>query len=57
MIRQRDNFVNFAKGSIPARVLTSFSIKLDTQVIVFEISLRKEKWLFVGIYKPPSLNS
>ena len=23
----------------------------------FEISLRKERWLFIGIYKPPSQNS
>ena len=27
------------------------------ELIVFEIHLRKEKWLFVGSYKPPSLNS
>ena len=45
------------KGSIPARFLTRFSTPADTQIIVFEINLRKEKWLFVGIYKPPSLNS
>ena len=25
--------------------------------MVFKINLRKEKWLFVVIYKPPSLNS
>ena len=45
------------KWSIPARVLTSFSTSTDTQIIVFEISKRKEKWLMVGIYKPLSLNS
>ena len=47
----------YVKGSISARVLTSFSTPADTQIIVFEINLRKEKWLFVAIYKPPSLNS
>ena len=31
------------KGSISARVLTSFSTPADTQKIVFEINLRKEK--------------
>ena len=42
---------------VEARVLTSFSIPGDTKIIVFEINLRKEKWIFVGIYRPPSLNS
>ena len=27
---------------------------IDIQIIPFEINLRKEKWLFVSIYKPPS---
>ena len=55
--RQSGGLLVYVKGSIPARVLTSFSTPADTQIIVFEINLRKEKWLFVGIYKPPSLNS
>ena len=46
----------YVRGSIPARVLTSFSGAPDTQLIVFEINLRKGKWLFVGIYKPLSLS-
>ena len=48
---------SYVKESIPARVLTSFGTPANTQIIVFEINLRKEKWLFVGIYKSPSLNS
>ena len=55
--RQSCGLLVYVKGSISARVLTSFSTPADTQIIVFEINLRKEKWLFVGIYKPPSLNS
>ena len=47
----------YVKGLIPAGVLTSFSSPADIQIIVFEINLRKEKWLFVAIHKPPSLNS
>ena len=47
----------YVKGSIPDRVISSFTTPADTQIIVFEINLRKEKLLFVGIYKPPSLNS
>ena len=55
--RRSGGLLVYVKGSIPARVLTSFSTPADTQTIVFEINLRKEKWLFVAIYKPPSLNS
>ena len=54
--RRSGGLLVYVKGSIPARVLTSFSTPADTQIIVFEINLRKKKWLFVGIYKPPSLN-
>ena len=46
----------YVKGSIPTRVLTSFSIPADPQIIVVEFNLRKEKWFFVGIYKPPSFS-
>ena len=42
---------------IPARVLTRFSTPAYTQIIVLEINLRKEKWLFVGMFKLLSLNS
>ena len=31
----------YVKGSIPARVVTSFSIPVDTQIIVFKINLGK----------------
>ena len=55
--RRRGGLLVYVKGSITARVLTSFSTPADTQTIVFEINLRKEKWIFVAIYKPPSLNS
>ena len=45
--RQSGGLLVYIKGSIP--VLTSFSIPADTQIIVFQINLRKEKWLFVAI--------
>ena len=37
--RQSGGLLDYVKGSIPARVLTSFSTPADTQVIVFEINL------------------
>ena len=55
--RQNGGLLVYVKESISAKVLTSFSTPADTQIIVFEINLRKEKRLFVGISKPPSLNS
>ena len=55
--RRSGGLLLYVKGSIPARNLTRFNTPADTQITVFEINLRKEKWLFVGIYKPPSLNS
>ena len=49
--RWRGGLLVYVKGSVPARVLTSFSTPADIQIIVFEINLKKEKWLFVAIYK------
>ena len=51
--RRSGGLLVYVKGSIPARVLTSCSTPADIQIIVFEINLEKEKWLFVAIYKPP----
>ena len=34
--------------------MTKFKLPINTQIIPFEINLRKEKWLFVSIYEPPS---
>ena len=55
--RRSGGLLVYVKGSIPARILTSFSTPANTQIIVFEINLRKEKELFSAIYKPPSLNN
>ena len=36
--------------------LTKHEISSDIQALVFEINLRKEKWFFLSIYKPPLQN-
>ena len=36
------------------RELTKIKIPMDIQIIFFELTLRKEKWLVVSIYKPPA---
>ena len=40
--------------SLPSKIFSKFKLPIDIQIIPFEINLRKEKWLFVSIYKPPS---
>ena len=40
-----------------SRQLTKFEIPSGIQAIPFEVNIRKEKWFFLCIYKPPSINS
>ena len=47
----------FQRPSIPARMLSNYRLPPDIQAIPFEINLRKEKWLLVSVYKPPSINN
>ena len=47
----------FVKSSIPTRMLPNDRLPPVIQAIPFEINLKKEKWLFISVYKPSSLNS
>ena len=47
-------FLVYVKASSPSKILTKFKLPINIQIIPFEINLRKEKWLFVSIYKSPS---
>ena len=38
-------------------MVSNYSLPPDIEAIPFEINLRKEKWLLISIYKPPSLNN
>ena len=42
------------KSKFCHKILTKFKLPINIQIIPFEINLRKEKWLFVSIYKPLS---
>ena len=55
--RNSGGLLVFVKSSIPARMLCNCKLPPDIQAIPFEINLRKEKWLFISVYKPPSLNN
>ena len=55
--RNSGGLLVFVRSSIPARMLSNYRLQPDIQAIPFEINLRKEKWLFISVYKPPSLNN
>ena len=47
----------YVKSSIPSRRLSCENLCNSIQAVPFEINLRKEKWLVISIYRPPSHNS
>ena len=44
----------YIKASLPSKILTNFKLLIKIQTMPFERNVRKEKWLFVSIYKPQS---
>ena len=38
-------------------MLTKFKLTNNIQIIPFQLNLRKDKWLFDSIYKPPLQNN
>ena len=46
----------YVRSYLTLRQLTKHKISSDIQALVFEKNLRKEKWFFLSIYKPPSQN-
>ena len=46
----------YVRSYLPLRQLTKHKTSSDIQALVFEINLRKEKWLFLSTYKPPPHN-
>ena len=54
---RRGGLLVFIKSSLPSKMLTKFKLSNNIQIIPFELNLRKDKWLFVSIYKPPLQNN
>ena len=54
---RRGGLLVYIKSSLPSKMLTKFKLPNNIQIIPFELNLRKEKWLFVSIYKPPLQNN
>ena len=47
----------FIKSNIPTHQLNWETLCKSIQAVTFEINLRKERWLVISIYRPPSQNS
>ena len=47
----------YISSSIPSRQLHYKNLNLSIQAVPFEINLRKDKWLVISVYRPPSQNS
>ena len=48
--------IMYVNEDIPSRLLKEHHAPDDIEVICVEINLRKEKWVIIGIYRPPSMN-
>ena len=46
----------YIKSHLPSRLLKNFDIPSNIQIVPFELNLRKEKWMFMCIYRPLSQN-
>ena len=44
----------YINSSIPSRQLHSRNLNLFTQAVPFKINLKKDKWLVISVYRPPS---
>ena len=47
----------YIKAHLPSRLLSNHISPKDIQVMAFKLNLRKEKWMFVCIYRPPKQDS
>ena len=48
----------YIKSHLPSKLLSVHNISNDVQVIpTLKLNLRKEKWMFMCLYRPPKQNS
>ena len=53
----RGGLLVYIKSSLPSKMLAKFKLPNYIQIIPLELNLRKNKCLFVSIYKPPLQNN
>ena len=58
--KDRDRFggglMFYVSEQIPSKVLSLESISKDIELILLEFTVKNQRWLCVGIYRPPSQN-
>ena len=52
----RGGLILYINGNIPCRPLSNHPMFFVLELMAFELHESKWKWLFLGIYKPPSQN-
>ena len=52
----RGGLLVYLKSHLLSRRLTNYTTPKDIEIIPFELNLKKEKWMFISIYRPPSQN-
>ena len=50
---KRGGMLVYIKSSLQSRIISNFKLPKNIRAILFELNLRKDKWFFVSIYKPP----
>ena len=53
----RGGILVYVRDNLLSEQLNIISIQPDIQVVMFEIDVRKQKWLVLAINKPPKQNS
>ena len=46
----------YVNENIPSRTLNTHIIPDDIEILCVEINLKRQKWIVLGIYRPPSMN-
>ena len=55
--KKSEGILVYINSSIPSRQLHCGNSNLSIQAVPFEINLKKDKWLVISVYRPPSQNS
>ena len=48
--------IMYINQNLPSRLLKKHTIPDDIEIICVEINLKKQKWVVIGIYRPPNMN-
>ena len=46
----------YVNDNIPSRKLNEHSLPGDIEIMCVELNLKKQKWIVIGIYRPPKMN-